>query len=425
MAHVAGKIALLHPPISSPITGDVENGFTMQMDGATAKAIASAGAAGILVAPPADGIAEIWYHQADLPSIPTALLSSQEAAQLTSLLTAGRSSVTVTTAWPSPYTYDLDFTQPGGLTNGMTLRVKDEDLARVTTRYHSTAPGQYDNVYTATPGPSFTEDIPSRTVRTEMYTPGAGFFQARSPEISNWQPLWEVASISLAAGHYEMNVGSGPWVPSASLASQQSDLYLASGTATGSSGGYLEGGYVTDTTTIVCQPPACQQTPNGDKLSGDGTYQVINDQSSTPSVTGNPLSVKTHTEWTINVHLNTQSNAPVTQPMIQTTWYVDGGLDNVVPTGTPYTVRVVPSYPGGTGSHGLVTARLWATYDDGQTWVQVPGTRVMRPGQPATFRLRTPAQTNGFVGYRVQMSDADGNAINQTVIQAAFTQPPA
>jgi hypothetical protein len=55
---------------------------------------------------------------------------------------------------------------------------------------------------------------------------------------------------------------------------------------------------------------------------------------------GNPISVRTHTEWTINVHLNTQSNQPVTQPVIQTTWYVDGGLDNVVPADTPYTVRI-------------------------------------------------------------------------------------
>lgn len=58
-----------------------------------------------------------------------------------------------------------------------------------------------------------------------------------------------------------------------------------------------------------------------------------------------------------------------------------------------------------------------------KTWVQVPGTRVVRPSQPATFMLKTLAQTNGFVGYHVQMSDADGSAINQTVIRAAFTQP--
>ena len=65
------------------------------------------------------------------------------------------------------------------------------------------------------------------------------------------------------------------------------------------------------------------------------------------------------------------------------------------------------------------------TYDDGQTWVQVPGIRVVQPGQPTTFMLKTPAQTNGFVGYRVQKSDADGNAIYQTVIRTAFTQPSA
>ena len=436
-AHVAGKIALLHPPISSNITGDVQYGFNMQMDGVTAKAIASAGAAGILVAPPADGIAGIWYNLPDLPPVPTALLSSQEATQLAGLLTAGQSSVTVTTAWPSPYTYDLNFTQPGqGLTNGATFRAKDEDLARVTTRYHSSAPGQY---YSVDIYPlldplfmGYSEDIPSRTVRTEMYTPGVNFLQGRFFETTGdiWVYLSEQMARSLSAGNYEMNVGSGPWVPQTSVASTGPYLHLPYRTSIGSSAGIqflLLGDGFPNTTTIVCQPPACQQTPRGDKLSGDGLYQVINDQSeSDPYLTvSNPLSVRTHTEWTVNVHLNTQSNTQVNQPVIQTTWYVDGGLDNVVPAGRAYTVRVVPAFPDGTGSHGPLTARLWATYDDGQTWSQIPGIRVVRPGEAATFTLRTPAQTNGFVGYRVQMSDTDGNAINQTVIRAAYTQPPA
>jgi hypothetical protein len=151
---------------------------------------------------------------------------------------------------------------------------------------------------------------------------------------------------------------------------------------------------------------------------------VIVDAAQPAPPDGTALSVTTHTDWTIHVHLNADPTVTVTQPAIQATWYVDGGLDNVVPTGTPYTVRVVPSYPAGIASQGPVAARLWATYDDGITWVPVPGTQVVRPGQPATFTLKTPARTNGYVGYRVQMSDASGNAINQTVIRAAYTQPP-
>ena len=442
-AHVAGKIALLHPPITSPITGTVGISYTMQLDGAVAKAIASAGAAGILVAPPADGVDLISYDQSDVPSIPTALLSYQEAAQLAGLLSAGHASVTVTSAFPSAYSYDLVLTQPGqGLTTGTTFRVQDSDLARVTTRYHATVAGQYYGLITAVPpnfgySPSYGEDFPARVARTEMYTPGAIFHQNRDLVEDSQGTLQEADNLSLpAAGSYEMNVGSGPWVPQTGVASRGSDLSVSSSAAfTGSAGDEaVFNGYPavasTNTTTIVCQPPACQQDQFGnDVLRGDGRYQVINDQSQSTlpdsGITGNPLSASTHTVWTINVHLNTQSNAPVTQPMILTTWYVEGGLDNVVPDRTPYSVRVVPAYPAGTGSHGLVSARLWATYDDGKTWVLVPGTQVTRPGQPATFTLRTPARTNGFVGYRVQVSDADGNSIDQTVIRAAYTQPPA
>ncbi|HUN33535.1 MAG TPA: S8 family serine peptidase [Trebonia sp.] len=445
-AHVAGKIALLHPPITSPITGTVGIAFTMQLDGATAKAIASAGAAGILVAPPADGINLISYNQSDLPSIPTALLSYQEAAQLAGLLTASRghvANVTVASAFPSSYSYDLVLTQPGtGLTNGVTFRVQDGDLARVTTRYKAAAAGQYYSAVTEAPSgfgdsPGYAEDFPARVVRTEMYTPGALFLQNRDTVEDSQGLVDEQDDFSLpAAGQYQMNVGSGPWVPTLEIASRGSDLSLTSGAAyTGSAGNetlFQEFGVTSpNTSTIVCQPPACTQDQFGnDVLSGDGHYQVINDQSQTPlpgsGVTGsNPLSATTHTVWTIDVHLNTQSTTSITQPMILTTWYVNGGLDNVVPSHAPYTVQVVPSYLAGTGHHGLVTARLMATYDDGKTWVAVPGTQVVRAGQPATFTVRTPARTNGFVGYRVQMSDADGNAIDQTVMRAAYTQPPA
>jgi hypothetical protein len=435
-AHVAGKIALLRPAISSLITGDWSRGVDMQMDGATAKAIASAGAAGILVAPPADGIWDIWYNQPDVPSVPTALLSAQEAAQLTSLLTGGRSRVSVSTAWPSPYTYDLLFTQPGqGLTNGVTFHARDEDLARVTTRYHSTAPGQYYTVDASPPvsGAYYSEDLPARTVRTEMYTPDATFLQGRSPETSDADAMTYLyeSTRSPAAGDYERNVGSGPWVPDGvSVVTQGPYLRASRAAGMASSAGFQALlGRFPNTTTVVCQPPACQQTPGGrDKLSGDGRFQVINDvaDSSPDATAGNPLSVRTHTEWTVSVHLDTsQPNVAVTQPVIQTTWYVEGGLDNVVPAGAPYTVRVVPAYPAGTGSHGLLTARLWVTYDDGKTWTQIPATRVVRPGQAVTFTLRTPAQTNGFAGYRVQISDGDGNSIDQTIIRAAYTQPPA
>lgn len=73
----------------------------------------------------------------------------------------------------------------------------------------------------------------------------------------------------------------------------------------------------------------------------------------------------------------------------------------------------VPAFARRSGRvRGDLTARLWATYDDGQTWTQVSGEKKVGAGQAATFSLRTPAQTNGFVGYRVVMTDSDGNAID-------------
>lgn len=435
-AHVAGKLALLRPPASTPTVGGWWNGVYMQIDGATAKAIADAGATGILVAPPADGIGNIFYNKPDLPPIPTALLFYPEATQLTGLLAAGHSRVRVASAWPSPYAYDLVLTQQGqGLTNGVVFNVDDRDLARETVAYHSAAQGEYYLVFAGYPsigglsGYYTYEDIPVPTVRTEMFTPGAGFFQSRAPEIRNWQPLSESLQQPLARGRYQVNVGSGPWVPGpyqdyqgnhGMVVSEFSYLYPSVGIR-GSAGNLtdVEGYPANNSTSIICDPPACQQTPNGDKLSGDGVYKVVNDAQST-----NALSVRSHTEWTVNVHLDQKSARLVPQPAILATWYVHGGLDNVVPAGKAYAVSVVPSYPASTGNYGPVTARLWATYDDGQTWVQVPGTRVVQAGQAATFSLWTPGQTNGFVGYRVQMTDASGNAIDQTVIRAAFTHAP-
>jgi hypothetical protein len=110
---VAGKIALLHPADNGNVLNNFPYSVGMQLDGATVSAIASAGAVGILVAPPSDGITYVSYNPADVPAIPTALLSYQDAARLAGLPTAGRSGVTVTSAWPSSYTYALTFTRPG------------------------------------------------------------------------------------------------------------------------------------------------------------------------------------------------------------------------------------------------------------------------------------------------------------------------
>jgi hypothetical protein len=137
------------------------------------------------------------------------------------------------------------------------------------------------------------------------------------------------------------------------------------------------------------------------------------------------LSPRTHTEWTVNVDLDEgpgpRSNR--SQPAILADWSVNSGLDNVVPRDDEYTVDVTPSYSQQyKGEHGRFTAQLWATYDDGTTWTPVGEPTTTRVGKPARFTVETtPAQTNGFVGYRVRMTDQAGNAIDQTVIRAART----
>jgi subtilisin family serine protease len=426
-ARVAGKLALLRPPADAA-AGVPGFGGSLAIDDA-AKRIAGAGAAGIIVVPPVDGLTVYYSKLTTVAAIPAAVLSYAEGPPVAEAVARGQAGVVVAGTWPSPYTYDLVLTQKGRLGNGAVHEVDDEHLARVTTRYHSATPDTYYSVNRVPSiyfnGQSFLgtgEQVPARTVRTEMFTPDVPFLHFRAPRDPLKSEL--VWMPPLKPGAYDMNVGSGPWVAAAGVSSTAT--VLSAGAVVRGPGGadllYRPYMYDRNDTTIGCDPPPCKLNEHGQVLAQDGVYKVVTDQAQSKL----PLSVRSHTEWTVNVDVDEGPGPWSTrhQPAILTDWFVDGGLDTVVPAGKRYTVRVVPSYGMHTQPHGELTARLWATYDDGQTWIQVPGVRVVSAGEAATFSVRTPEQTNGFVGYRTVISDEDGNAIDQTVIRAAYTQAP-
>lgn len=95
-------------------------------------------------------------------------------------------------------------------------------------------------------------------------------------------------------------------------------------------------------------------------------------------------------------------------------------------------VTLTPSYGtaytrNGGADHGPFTVKLFATYDDGETWKYAGIESQIDTDEAATFRVHTPwsPRTNGFVGYRAVATDRDRNVIDQTVIKAARTVPAA
>jgi subtilisin family serine protease len=440
-AGVAGKLAMVRPPATwDGVLDDL------------AQRIAGAGAAGIVVVPPADGsprnsnTTNVNYSAlSKVAAKPVAVVSYDDGVRLAKTVESGPAHVDLTGVYPSPYSYNLLLSQDQGLTNGAVHDIRDSQLARVTTRYHGDSPGEYYTVSLSpmVAGPDFRssqEAVPGRTVRFEFFTPDVPFFEMRSNvDFKRGIPGEMIWSRSHPAGHDEhLDVGAGPWVPGDFQYGRAGDMFvftqgrqlstsIAGFTAPGPPNLMLDGvPGTTNETKVICDPPACV-------TGSDGLYKIVNDTLARIALRGGrytelPLSPRTHTEWTVNVDLD-EGPSPWSnwsQPAILADWSVNSGLDNVVPR-DEYTVDVTPSYSQYyKGDHGRFTSQLWATYDDGATWTPVDEPRTTRLGKPARFTVeKTPTQTNGFVGYRVRMTDEAGNAIDQTVIRAARTTAAA
>ncbi|HEU4948032.1 MAG TPA: S53 family peptidase [Kribbella sp.] len=106
------------------------------------------------------------------------------------------------------------------------------------------------------------------------------------------------------------------------------------------------------------------------------------------------------------------------EPLLFTRYSTSAGLDDVVPAGGPATVDVTVSHQLGATGAAITAFAAQVSYDDGQTWQDVPATAQ----GDGVFRLAydQPAldRTTGYASLRVRATDAGGSSIDQTINRA-------
>ncbi len=106
------------------------------------------------------------------------------------------------------------------------------------------------------------------------------------------------------------------------------------------------------------------------------------------------------------------------EPLLFSSYRTSAGIDDVVPAGGPATVDVTVGHQRGAADAALDAFSAQVSYDDGQTWRDVPATAA----GDGTYRLSYPQptleQTTGFASLRIHAADRSGSSIEQTIIRA-------
>ncbi|TDD94752.1 S8 family serine peptidase, partial [Jiangella asiatica] len=125
------------------------------------------------------------------------------------------------------------------------------------------------------------------------------------------------------------------------------------------------------------------------------------------------LSVSTDTTW--RFESERAGDEGVVLPLVQADYGLDVGLYDEMPAGEPYPMAVTPQYqPGATGP-GEFEVAVEVSFDDGASWQAVP---VTPAGEDDAVQAQVPAADPGFASVRVEVTDADGNAMTQQIDRA-------
>ncbi|MEU7608030.1 S8 family serine peptidase [Micromonospora sp. NPDC049204] len=343
---------------------------------------------------------------------------------------AGTLTATVTGQPVSPYRYQLGYQVRGGIPADLAYRPTTGELAAVPTSYHDAGEGvrqvraslrlgdEYHGLFASSP-------VFAPLRRTEYYTPGSwrislgnDIFPAvartelRLRPGANPATSWDKAVVGPAlTGPTVDNVGK-PWV------SRQGDVVdvmlpmfsdssghprpvdaFDDGT-TGSTSLYRNGqllGTVAEPGRGQFAVPAAAATY---RLTASATHHSPTWRSST-TVSGS---------WTFR-----SATVSGRQPLPLLGMLLDAPVDlrNTVSVGDRRPVRMSVHRQGGVAGRPVVTVTVAASYDDGRSWHAVP---VSRDGEG--WLALVPHRRAGHVSLRANAADADGNAVEQTVLRA-------
>ncbi|MGH3471501.1 MAG: S53 family peptidase [Nocardioidaceae bacterium] len=377
----------------------------------------------------------------------------------------------------SDYVYDLEFPYAGTIPADLSEVVTSGQLATVDATYHSPVPGRaeyegrvgFSSWQAMSVGAS--NELVAPMHRTEYVTalPDLYWLQEVAADEQSFGGFTQSYPVTYTGGQ-QVSTGwmAQPMVPGVEQEPQlgQSCPLCRSGDTlnvqlfpfTDDSGNFQTADSTgTESLTLYQDGVEVGQSAYGSAtfpLSKDpATYKLVYD------VTRNapwwPTSTQTHTAWTFpsqerapdqlppgwtcggkggggggrglqNASGGGGSSGCSFEPLLFTHYSTSAGPDDVVAAGGPATVDVTVDHQRGAAATPISDFSAQVSYDDGQTWSNVPASSI----GGGVFRLsyEQPAldQTNGFASLRIQATDSAGSSIDQTITRAyplAVTAP--
>lgn len=421
---LGGQLALIRASADVPLTAQVA-------------AAAEAGAKAALVYATDPGRFLASAGTAGTP-IPAMTLDAGPGAQLAEQAAGGALKLKVTAEARSHYAYDLLFPWSGSVPEDLTLVVDDTTTARIEADYysHTERPDAQDLRWAYRPGApvatSWTtpRPLPAPIHRTEWvsahgvtwrhlvyldkewgshytgpftdYRPGEVVSESWLKQLAR-PSVPDTAEFTPVRGATQMNLNVVPWTDAETdhdgvyyYASDKMSTVLSA-----------KGEVLAKRITGIGSFPAPYAEPT--------EYTLTMDSSRTADYW--KMSTRTHSEWRFTSARPASGLAPV--PLLQ--MYYDLPLDllNRAPAGQEFSFDVRTVEPGTPGPAYAERMTADVSYDDGVTWQRAEvgegagGLFTVTVAHPGLADAGT-----GFVTLRLAATDADGNAVEQTVERA-------
>jgi hypothetical protein len=475
-----GKLALIYPYTGKintwPGYPGCGGGGASGCDGQLAAA-KQAGAAGVLFVNDAAGPWTVWLNPGD-PVLPFAEIDTAEAAALAGLAAKGPVTVTVTDHGQSPYAYSLAFYQEGGIAASQHYTLSNRQLYEVTNTYdaadgltgpqtaqigaYQNAPGQFLSI-----GNSMNFDGPPFSVRTYygplspavVWTiPGLSIISAGSPQYAgNWDAVFGLPGQQnmawhtppLAPGAFTTDLAVNQAQPGEGLAvaaaSRQAntlypEFYLTSGASPLSSGDLLNPvGFPPGQIQLYDQ--AGQELPASTLQSGAAYYPGLPaarqryKMALSYQLTAYGTTATTDSTWDFTsaapavgdyapgpyvcfgTVLNNSTDPCNVPPLVFLRYNANTALDNTL-AAPGFHLLQVTGYHEDPAAPPVTSLHVWLSTDGGTTWQQAH----VASGRDGTwyvpYTLPQLSQTNGYLSIKAQATDAAGNDITQTILDA-------
>ncbi|MDH6625848.1 subtilisin family serine protease [Streptomyces sp. LBL] len=367
-----------------------------------------------------------WISWVKSAAIPLMTATGEDGAKLGALLKSGKKvKLKLKGTAVSPYVYSVMFPQPGAVSADQTYDLNSSNTVKQTVRYHAGRADQVgkDAVYRYRPWQSTdlatTNNVQLGTERTEYYNVSdTRIWHAVYPDANANKPQWNALRTFDKAGklpseewlrqvvrpatsqQYGLSQRTGDKLTFAvpELSDSAPEHYASVDNIQDTAKGtlYKDGQLVGDTT--------LGGLGTFDVPAAKASYRLVLDARRTAGWAA--YSTGTHTEWSF-ASAHTDQRAAL--PLLSVGYDVDK-LDLLNRAERKHTSKLGLSVRDQSGDVAVGDLKAWVSYDDGASWKEAK----VKKGE---LKLKHPKGAE-FVSLRVRAADANGDAVDQTVLRA-------